>query len=144
MAIVYLGIGSNLGDRYKNIQNAYMHLEDQGIIILRKSNIIETQPQGGPRNQNKYLNSVIKIETQLDPFELLDKLQHIEASLGRVRTVRNGSRTIDIDILYFNNLQINTDLLTIPHPRIEQRKFVLIPLQEIAPELLRETNYANN
>lgn len=141
MSIVYIGIGSNLGNRKKNIETAFSILEERGIHILKISSLIETDPLDGPA-QEKFLNAVIKTETYLSPQELLTQLKSIEKRLGRVPTVRNGPRTIDLDILLYDQLTLNTSQLTIPHPRMFLRDFVMTPLKEIAPEMsaLNETH----
>ncbi|VAX35083.1 2-amino-4-hydroxy-6-hydroxymethyldihydropteridinepyrophosphokinase [hydrothermal vent metagenome] len=130
MAIVYLGIGSNLGNRRKNIEKAYTLLEKKNIYIIKKSSLIETNPVGGPP-QGLFFNGVIKVETDLSPHNFLKTLQSIEVELGRQKTVRNGPRLIDLDILFYDDIKINTPKLTIPHPRIFEREFVLIPLKDI-------------
>jgi len=134
MAKVYLGLGSNLGDRKKNIEDAINKLETRQMTITKKSGIIETEPQGGPP-QGKFLNAVIEAHTPLSPKELLNQTQKIERELGRVKTAMNGPRTIDIDILLYDDLAMNDPELTIPHPRMMKRGFVLTPLQQIAPNL---------
>jgi len=107
-----------------------------GVTKVKKiSRIIETLPQGGPV-QGPYLNGVLEIETQLSPYQLLQELQKIEAALGRVRAVVNGPRTIDLDILTYADLRIHEDALCIPHPRMMERDFVLVPLKEIAPAVV--------
>ena len=135
MSIVYLGFGSNLGDRAENILQAVQSLKANGLIIHRLSSIIETDPVGGPA-QGKFLNAVCKIGTSLSPEALLAVIHKIEKGLGRTRTIRNGPRTIDIDILLFDRLSVNTARLAIPHPKMLERDFVLRPLTEIAPELV--------
>ncbi|MDO8603074.1 MAG: 2-amino-4-hydroxy-6-hydroxymethyldihydropteridine diphosphokinase, partial [Candidatus Omnitrophota bacterium] len=105
--LCYIGIGSNLGDRAKYIENAIEKLkETKGIKVKRVSSIYETEPMGGPK-QGKYLNGVIEIETQLEPREFMAKLQSIEKQLGRIRTVENAPRTIDLDILLYGDKKIN-------------------------------------
>lgn len=135
MSIVYLAIGSNLGDRHENIETAKMLLLENNINILHCSSIIETIPAGGPPDQPNFLNGVIKIETNLNPDDLLDLLKTIESKLGRKKTVRNGPRTIDLDILLYDQLKYQTEQLTIPHPRMLKRDFVMNPLKEIDPQL---------
>ncbi len=130
MAIVYIGIGSNLGNRQENINTALSLVEKSGIRINKISSVIETEPVGGPA-QGKFLNAAIEIETALPPHELLNQLKSIEKSLGRKKTVLNGPRTIDLDILLYDNIKINTSELIIPHPRMLERDFVLRPLKEI-------------
>lgn len=134
MSIAYLSLGSNLGNRQTNIQTAVTLLAEGGIHIVKSSTIIETDPVGGPL-QGEFLNAVMKIQTDLTPHALLDLCQSIERRLKRVKTVVNGPRTIDVDILLYDDMRLHTPQLTIPHPRMLERDFVLIPLREIAPEL---------
>ncbi len=134
MAIVYLGLGSNLGDRRKNIEQALDSLKDHCIQIEKVSTLIETDPLGGPA-QGKFLNGVCRAKTDRTPEELLILNQLIEKKLDRVKTVLDGPRTIDIDILLYDRQTINTPRLTIPHPRMLNRDFVMIPLKEIDPAL---------
>ena len=141
MAIVYIGLGSNLGDRNKHIQSALKLLNKNRIHVLKVSSIIETKPEGGPP-QGKFLNAAIKGETNWPPHELLNQLQAIEKKLGREKTVINGPRTIDLDILLYDRITLQSAQLTIPHPRMVQRKFVLDPLREIAPDLVKEMQHA--
>jgi 2-amino-4-hydroxy-6-hydroxymethyldihydropteridine diphosphokinase len=131
VAICYLGIGSNLGDRRKNIKRAIELLSKiKGVKIHRVSRIYETEPVGGPP-QGKFLNGAIKIKTILSPEGLLKVLKNIEKKLGRVRTIRYGPRPIDLDILLYGSEIINRKDLKIPHPRMFEREFVLKPLREI-------------
>jgi len=133
MAICYLGIGSNLGDRKKNIKTAVKKIGAlKETKILKISSTIETLPVGSVRKQGKFLNAALKIKTCLTPVPLLKKLQNIERELGRKRTVRHGPRTIDLDILFYGNRIILRKDLQIPHPKVFQRDFVLAPLSEIA------------
>lgn len=143
MAIVYLGLGSNLDDRLKNIVQALNLLETNPIKILKRSTIIETEPVGGPP-QGKFLNAAIKIETPLLPLELLSLLKSIENQLGRIKTVPNGPRTIDLDILLYDSIHFESDELIIPHPRMLQRDFVMAPLKEIFPEIIEELSHARH
>ena len=138
MAIVYLGLGSNVGDRRAFLAQAVAEMEEFEIDVRKISSIIETKPVGGPIGQDKYLNAVLECETDLSPEDLLEILQSIEHKLGRVRTVQDGPRTIDIDILLYDELQIKTANLTIPHPRMLNRDFVMIPLKEIAPQIAKD------
>ena len=127
----YIGIGSNLGDRQKYIESAIQRLKEiKGIEVRKVSSIYETDPLGGP-SQGKYLNGAIEIETEIDPRELLTRLLDIEIQLGRKRTVKNGPRTIDLDILLFGDKKIDEPGLEIPHPRMREREFVMKPLKEI-------------
>lgn len=143
MAIVYIGIGSNVGNRLKNIETALRLLKRYRLNIIKCSTVIETEPVGGPRLQGKFLNAVIKAETDWLPEELLTQLKLIELRLGRKQTVRNGPRTIDLDILLYNHLHWHSPRLTIPHPRMLQRDFVMQPLKEIDPQLVKELHYAH-
>jgi len=128
---VYIAFGSNLGDRNKNVQKAISRLKSHPKITVKKiSSIIETEPEGGPK-QTKFLNGVLKIETILSPRGLLKFLQRIETDLGRKRTVKNGPRTIDLDIIFYGDKVINNPDLVIPHPRWQGREFVKKPLREI-------------
>ena len=131
MATSYIGIGSNLGDRQGNIDKAMSYLKDSDDIkVVKVSSIYESEPIGGPP-QEKFLNGVIEIETLLSPLDLLDQLLKIEMKLGRVRSLKNGPRTIDLDILLYSDTQINNERLVIPHPHMQEREFVLRGLKEI-------------
>jgi 2-amino-4-hydroxy-6-hydroxymethyldihydropteridine diphosphokinase len=133
MVIAYIGIGSNLGDRHKYITHAIRKLKMlPGVKVMRVSELIETEPCGGPV-QGPYLNGVIEIDTDLTPYGLLVDLQKIEHELGRVRTVVNGPRTIDLDILTFGEYCVDEIGLCVPHPRMLERDFVMKPLAAIAP-----------
>lgn len=136
MADAYIGLGSNLGDRIANLEAARRAIESGGGKIQAASQIYETAPWG-PVAQGDYLNQVIRIETGKTPRALLDALRAIETALGRDRAneVRYGPRKIDLDILVFGTERIDEPDLTIPHPRILERAFVLVPLAEIAPGL---------
>ena len=128
---VYIGMGSNLGDRNANISKA-MKLIDliKGLKLNRHSSIYETEPVDGPL-QERYLNGVLETESLIPPGELLKKLQRIERELGRRRKIKNGPRTIDLDILLFGKRKINAKNLKIPHPRMHRREFVLRGLREL-------------
>jgi len=129
--LCYIGIGSNLGDRHKNIRDAIEELrKTKGIEVKKISHIYETEPVGGPE-QPRYLNGAIGIETDLEPRQLLFATQHIENQLGRKRTEKDGSRTIDLDILTYGDIKIDEPDLKIPHPRMNEREFVLKPLRDI-------------
>lgn len=131
MPICYLGIGSNLGDRRKNIRKALIYLKKtKGIKVVKISSIYETKPVGGPP-QNKFLNAAIKIKTTLEPLKLLKTLKRIEKELGRKKTLRFGPRIIDLDILLYADKVIDRKDLKIPHPKMFKRKFVLMPLIEL-------------
>lgn len=133
MAAVYLGIGTNLGERLKNTRAAINKLSALGEVKATSS-VWETEPWGY-KNQPRFLNCALLLETKISPSELLDKIQHIEKQLGRKRGPKFGPRLIDIDILFYNFLILNEPNLTIPHPKLLQRKFILAPLAEIAPNL---------
>jgi 2-amino-4-hydroxy-6-hydroxymethyldihydropteridine diphosphokinase len=128
---VYLGLGTNLGDRLKNLQDARSALEPQ-VHVVKVSPIYETAPWGY-LEQPSFLNQALRAETELSPEALLDFLKHLEQELGRTPTFRNGPRLIDIDILFYDHLILTTNKLRIPHPSIEFRTFVLAPLADIAP-----------
>ncbi|QGP92135.1 7,8-dihydro-6-hydroxymethylpterin-pyrophosphokinase [Neomoorella glycerini] len=135
-ATAYLGLGSNLGDREGNLQRAVAILTaTEGIEVERLSSWYETAPVG-KTDQGWFLNGVAKIKTTMLPRELLLTVLAIEQRLGRVRRERWGPRNIDIDILLYDDLTVNEPDLAIPHPRLMERAFVLIPLAEIAPELI--------
>lgn len=132
---VYIGLGSNLGAREKNITAALGALQTtREIDVLKVSSLYETKPEGGPANQPKYINAVAHIRTTLSPERLLAVCQRIETSLGRKRAVRWGPRTIDLDLLcYDDEIRADPDL-TLPHPRMHERAFVLKPFAEVAPD----------
>ena len=129
----YIGLGSNLGDRLANLQGVVERLSGRGIHPVRSSRVYETEPVGGPP-QPPYLNAVIEVETDLQPRELLEAAHDVEASLGRVRGERWGPRTVDVDILTFDELEVDEPGLRIPHPRAHRRAFVLAPLLELDPD----------
>jgi 2-amino-4-hydroxy-6-hydroxymethyldihydropteridine diphosphokinase len=136
MVLCYIGVGSNLGDREHSIKAALRKLKALTLTKVRRvSGVIESLPQGGPV-QGPYLNAVVEIETDLGPYQLLAELQNIESALGRVRTIVNGPRTIDLDILTYGDICMEEEALCIPHPRIMEREFVLGPLREIAPQMV--------
>jgi 2-amino-4-hydroxy-6-hydroxymethyldihydropteridine diphosphokinase len=136
---IYLSLGSNIGDRAANLRAAMERLAAPDLRILRASPVYETEPVGlpGPPNspQQWFLNLVLEAATELPPQRLLTRTARIERELGRVRTVRNGPRTIDIDILLYGNSVVRTVRLEIPHPRMAERRFVLAPLADLAPGL---------
>ncbi len=134
MNTAYLSLGSNLEDRERNLKRALELLASPDIQIKRVSSIYETEPQE-LRDQPWFLNLVAEVETTLFPMQLLRRVRKIEKQLGRQRLVPKGPRTVDIDILLFGRFVINTPGLQVPHPRMQDRRFVLEPLAEIAPEL---------
>jgi 2-amino-4-hydroxy-6-hydroxymethyldihydropteridine diphosphokinase len=129
--IAYIGIGSNIGDKVNQCEKAISEiLKVDHHKLLAKSSLFKTQPTGYT-SQDWFVNGVIKIETDLEAHELLRKLKAIESQLGRTETFRWGPRTIDLDILFFDDAEIHTEELQVPHPSIQERQFVLIPLVEI-------------
>lgn len=130
----YLGLGSNLGDRLANLQSAVELLAAQpGVKVVRSSRVYETDPVGGPP-QTDYLNAVVEVETGLPPRELLDACMEVERLLGRIRNERWGSRIIDVDVLTYDEEEIDEPGLMVPHPRMHERGFVLVPLIELAAD----------
>ncbi len=134
MAAVYLGLGSNLGSRFANLRAAVVALLP-AVRVLVESSIYETPPWG-MTDQPAFLNMVLRGETSLSPEELLQTLKQLESRLGRVPSIRYGPRLIDIDILFYDDLVLVSPELTIPHPRLHERAFVLVPLAEIAADLV--------
>jgi 2-amino-4-hydroxy-6-hydroxymethyldihydropteridine diphosphokinase len=131
---IYLALGSNIGDRESNLRAAIEQMPRAGIQVLRESPLYETEPVGFT-DQRWFLNMAVEAETALFPMQLLTRTSRIERALGRVRTVPNGPRTIDIDILLFGNAVVRSPRLEIPHPRLHERRFVLAPLADLAPDL---------
>jgi 2-amino-4-hydroxy-6-hydroxymethyldihydropteridine diphosphokinase len=132
-----IGLGSNLGDRAAMLEGALAALAaTPGVRIERVSSVSETEPVGGPPGQGPFLNAAAALETTLEPLDLLRVLQAIEARFGRVRGVRWGERTLDLDLLLFDDRIIDSPELTVPHPRLAERRFVLGPLAEIAPDAI--------
>ncbi|MEN6579252.1 MAG: 2-amino-4-hydroxy-6-hydroxymethyldihydropteridine diphosphokinase [Anaerolineaceae bacterium] len=138
MICVFLGIGTNLGDRERNLQEARAALS-QRLEILKESSIYQTAPWGY-LDQPAFLNQVIEAQTDLSSLNLLDFLKQTEKQLGRQANFRFGPRLIDLDILFYGNRIIQTPRLQVPHPRLTERAFVLIPLAEIAPEFVHPQN----
>ncbi len=130
MAKVYLSLGTNMGDRLENLREA-LFLVDEGVRVDIVSSVYETEPWGF-EDQDRFLNIALSGETDLSPVELLDFTQSIERAMKRVKTVRYGPRVIDVDILLYEGVAMDTERLTIPHPRMSERAFVLVPLREIA------------
>jgi 2-amino-4-hydroxy-6-hydroxymethyldihydropteridine diphosphokinase len=131
---VYLSLGSNLGDRERNLGDALALLRSPGLTILRVSSLYETEPLD-VRDQPRFLNAVVEADSDLFPKQLLARIRKIELRLGRRRLRSKGPRTIDIDILLFGDSVIETEELLVPHPRLAERRFVLEPLAELAPDL---------
>ena len=135
MATVYIGLGANLGERRETIDAALARLDEHPAIrVGAVSALIDTEPVGGPAGQPNYLNGAAAIETDLEPAALLAELKRIEHDLGRREGPRWGPREIDLDILLCGDLVLDSPDLTIPHPRLRERRFVLAPLAEIAPD----------
>ena len=137
MVTAYLGLGSNLGDRLKNLQDASELLVtlDDGVRVLRSSNVYETEPWG-LADQPKFLNSVLEIAAAVSPERLLELAKRVEQTLGREWSPRYGPRLIDVDVLLYGDITMDTPDLQIPHPRMEQRAFVLAPLAELAAAIV--------
>jgi 2-amino-4-hydroxy-6-hydroxymethyldihydropteridine diphosphokinase len=135
MAIVYIGLGSNMGDREKNLADAVSRLSSHPFITtLKQSSVLETEPVDY-LEQPRFLNKIIVIETTLAPCELLNQTREIEVKLGRQKTLPKGPRTIDLDILLYDEIILQTVDLTIPHPEIKNRKFIMQHLVELDPDL---------
>jgi 2-amino-4-hydroxy-6-hydroxymethyldihydropteridine diphosphokinase len=124
----YLGLGSNLGDRGRHLRDGVAGLPD----VVAVSPVYETEPVGGPPGQSPYLNVVVALDTTLSPRQLLDLAHSLEDAAGRVRTVKDGPRTLDVDVLLVGDLTVNEPDLVVPHPRMWQRRFVLAPLADLA------------
>ena len=134
MPIIYLSLGSNVGDRAANLRAAIAKLEGTAVQVRRVSSIYETEPVD-LRKQPWFLNCVVEAETELSAAELLKKLRQMEAAMGSKKIVAKGPRLIDLDILLYGDESIDTPELQVPHPRMHLRRFVLVPLAEIAPKL---------
>ncbi len=130
--MIYLSLGSNLGDREARLRMALEKLQQRGILLVKESSIYETEPVDVP-DQPDFLNLVCQVETRLEPESLLSACQEIESEMGRLRGKTKGVRNIDIDILFYGRRIVERPFLKIPHPTWRQRNFVLIPLAEIAP-----------
>ena len=133
MPIAYIGIGSNLGNREENCQKAIALLIKKNIKITKRSSLYEIEPWG-VKEQPRFINMAVEIETNLEPAELLKVIKEIENSMGRRKGIRWGPRVIDLDVLLYDDLILKTGELEIPHPAIKDREFVLKPLSEIAPD----------
>ena len=134
----FLGLGSNLGDREAQLRRAIEGMPD----VVAVSPWYETDPVGGP-DQGAYLNAVVELDTTLSPRQLLDLCQRLEAEAQRVRAERWGPRTLDVDVLLVGDLVVNEPDLHVPHPRLWQRRFVLAPLRDLAPELVTSEQLAS-
>jgi 2-amino-4-hydroxy-6-hydroxymethyldihydropteridine diphosphokinase len=132
--VVFLALGSNMGNRLANLKAAIGNLTPQ-MAVKNRSSVYETPPWGFT-DQARFLNQVVMVKTYLEPQALLNHLKRLETALGRVPNFQNGPRLIDIDILFFDDLVVDTPPLVIPHPRLHERAFVLVPLAEIAPDFV--------
>ena len=135
MSTAYVALGSNLGDREENLRNALKHLEENEVRVVKVSTFIETEPYG-VTDQPGFVNAVCQVETELKPLELLRLLLKIELEMGRVRIRRWGERNIDLDLLLYEDACVVSEELTLPHPDMQNRDFVLLPLAEIAGDLV--------
>ena len=132
----YIAFGSNLGDRLRTLQKALSELQGRPkITVTQVSSVYETEPVGY-LDQGPFLNGVLELETSLEPGDLLAVLLGVEARFGRVRDKKDGPRTLDLDILFYGDLLLESEDLILPHPRLHERAFVLLPLRELAPELV--------
>ena len=135
MAKVAISIGSNLGDKFANVRGSVKHIAElERTELLSVSSLYKTEPVGY-EPQEDFINMAVVIDTELEPYELLEQLQQIEQDFKRERTIPNGPRTLDLDIISYEGVTIDEPKLTIPHPRMNWRRFALEPLAEIAPEL---------
>ena len=132
--VVYLALGSNMGNRAANLKEAIASLAPQ-MEVKARSAVYETDPWGF-KEQEKFLNQVVRVETYLKPEQLIKHLQRLEVALGRKESFPNGPRLIDIDILFYDDLVLYSPALTIPHPHLHERAFVLVPLMDIASDLV--------
>ena len=135
MSTAYIALGSNLGDKEKNLRRALLLLTQQGVEVVKVSSFITTEPYGVTA-QPQFLNAVCEVRTNLAPLALLDVLLATELAMGRVRLRHWGERNIDLDLLLYGNVVMNTKRLRLPHPDIQNRDFVLLPLAELAPEVV--------
>jgi 2-amino-4-hydroxy-6-hydroxymethyldihydropteridine diphosphokinase len=135
MATVYIGIGSNLGDREGNCTKAIELIEEAGIRVTGRSSMLETEPWG-VEDQPRFINMAVSAETSLSPRELLSLLKDTELRMGRQKTVRYGPRIMDMDILLYDSQVVREPGLEVPHPLMHERDFVLVPLSEIAPDVV--------
>jgi 2-amino-4-hydroxy-6-hydroxymethyldihydropteridine diphosphokinase len=128
----FLGLGSNMGDRMGHLRRALASVPD----VVAASPVYETDPVGGPAGQGPYLNLVVELDTALGPRQLLALARRLEQEAGRVRAERFGPRTLDVDVLLVGDTEVDEDDLVVPHPRMWERRFVLVPLADLAPELV--------
>ena len=134
--IAYIGLGSNVGDRLENLRAARAALDHRGIAVTASSSVYETEPQGEVLDQRDFLNACVAVDTELEPDELLDACKAVERELGReAGGPRHGPRAIDVDLLLLDGREHRSERLQVPHPDVLARRFVLIPLLELDPEL---------
>lgn len=138
MSFAYIALGSNLGDKEKNLRRALLLLTQQGVEVVRVSSFLSTEPYG-VTDQPQFLNAVACVRTSLAPLALLDVLLATELAMGRVRLRHWGERNIDLDLLLYEDVVLDMSRLRLPHPDMQNRDFVLLPLAEIAPELKHPT-----
>jgi 2-amino-4-hydroxy-6-hydroxymethyldihydropteridine diphosphokinase len=132
----YLGLGSNEGDRRANLQAAVEELWTHGVVVLASSSVYETEPVGEVPDQRPFLNACVRIETELEPEPLLDVCKAVERALGRAPGgVRHGPRPIDVDVLLLEGVEFESERLRLPHAEVTSRRFVLVPLLELDPDL---------
>ena len=141
MTRAFLGLGSNVGDREGFLREAVASLEDVGLKAV--SPVYETDPVGGPE-QGAFLNLVVELDTELSARELLAVCRRLEAAADRVREVRWGPRTLDVDVLWIDGVTVDEDDLVVPHPRLWERRFVLAPLRDLAPDLVSDAAVAQS
>ncbi len=139
--IGYLGLGSNVGDRRANLQATVEILWAHNVVVLASSSVYETEPVGEVLDQRAFFNACVRIETRLNPERLLDACKAVERAFGRTQAgeagyVRHGPRAIDVDLLLLGALEYSSERLTLPHPQVTSRRFVLVPLLELAPDLI--------
>ena len=141
----FLSLGSNLGDRHAHLRRAVDQLRAGSVpAVTAVSNVYETEPVGGPDDQGPFLNLVVElaVPVAVDPYRLLEQCHRLAAAAGRVRTVRWGPRTLDADVIWIDGIVLDDPDLTVPHPRWRQRRFVLAPLAELAPDLVDDGDLA--
>lgn len=136
MRVGYLGLGSNVGDRMAHLSAAVAMLRRRGVEVEAVSSVYETEPVGEVLNQPDFLNAAVRIRTELEPVELLQVCKEIEAERGRDSSApRHSARPLDVDVLLLGDLELSTERLTVPHPELSSRRFVLVPLLELDPRL---------
>ena len=141
----FLSLGSNLGDRRAHLRRAVYQLRAGSVpAVTAVSEVYETEPVGGPDDQGPFLNVVVElaVPVEVDPYRLLEQCHRLEAAAGRVRTVRWGPRTLDADVIWIDGIALDDPDLTVPHPRWRERRFVLAPLAELAPDLVDDDDLA--